>query len=91
MVLSAVLAALGTCLVGATPSARAASAAPGDPEQPLVPRIRSISPDYVPDKGPIVIQVRAVDNVGNVSKTKLLNVTPKTAESGPGEPLGSHG
>jgi hypothetical protein len=55
VVLSAVLAALGTCLVGATPSARAASAAPSDPEQPLVPRIRSISPDYVPDKGPIVI------------------------------------
>ncbi|HEX3930334.1 MAG TPA: DUF6049 family protein [Nocardioides sp.] len=27
----------------------------GAPSQPLVPKIRSISPDYVPDKGPIVI------------------------------------
>jgi hypothetical protein len=34
----------------------AASRAPRDPEQPLVPRIRSITPDYVPDHGPIVIR-----------------------------------
>jgi hypothetical protein len=33
-----------------------ASTAPQDPEQPLVPRIRSITPDYVPDHGPIVIR-----------------------------------
>ena len=34
-----------------------AAAAPAeDPAQPLVPRIRSITPDYVPDKGPIVIR-----------------------------------
>jgi hypothetical protein len=28
----------------------------GGTEQPLVPRIRSITPDYVPDSGPIVIR-----------------------------------
>jgi hypothetical protein len=34
----------------------AASAGPVDEQQPLVPRIHSMSPDYVPDKGPIVIK-----------------------------------
>ena len=33
----------------------AAAAAPRASDQPLVPRIRSISPDYVPEKGPIVV------------------------------------
>jgi hypothetical protein len=55
VVVSTVLAVLGAGLVGPTPSARGASA-PTDPEQPLVPRIRSISPDYVPDTGPIIIR-----------------------------------
>jgi hypothetical protein len=36
--------------------AHAAASSVSDPDQPLVPRIRSISPDYVPDKGPIIIR-----------------------------------
>jgi Family of unknown function (DUF6049) len=34
----------------------AAGAAPPDPAQPLVLRMRSITPDYVPERGPIVIR-----------------------------------
>src|SRR5215212_39745 len=34
----------------------AAIAASADTEQPLVPRIRSITPDYVPDSGPILVR-----------------------------------
>jgi hypothetical protein len=45
----------GAAGVGVLEPASAHAAAP-DPDQPLVPRIRSISPDYVPDKGPIVIR-----------------------------------
>jgi hypothetical protein len=33
-----------------------ASATSADPEQPLVPKIWSITPDYVPDKGPVLIR-----------------------------------
>jgi hypothetical protein len=33
-----------------------AAPAPRGSDQPLVPRIRSISPDYVPEKGPIVVR-----------------------------------
>jgi Family of unknown function (DUF6049) len=51
---SGALAAVGP--LHATASASAATARPFDPEQPLVPRIRSITPDYVPDKGPVVIR-----------------------------------
>jgi hypothetical protein len=47
------LAGVGVAVDAAT--AHASGALTVDPEQPLVPRIRSISPDYVPDKGPIVI------------------------------------
>ncbi len=46
----------GVTTLGQSASAAAAAARPVDPEQPLVPRIRSISPDYVPDQGPIVIK-----------------------------------
>jgi Family of unknown function (DUF6049) len=46
----------GVTTLGQSASASAAAARPVDPEQPLVPRIRSISPDYVPDQGPIVIR-----------------------------------
>ena len=42
--------------LGPGASADATTAHPAEPDQPLVPRIRSISPDYVPDKGPIVIK-----------------------------------
>jgi hypothetical protein len=61
VVAAAVLVAALTALAGAgvlvsSPPAGAASASPLDPSQPLVPRIKSISPDYVPDQGPIVIR-----------------------------------
>ena len=36
--------------------AYAASAGPPDPTQPLVLRMRSITPDYIPDHGPITIR-----------------------------------
>jgi Family of unknown function (DUF6049) len=52
-VLLAVLA--GVTAIGPGATASAASARPLDPQQPLVPRIHSMTPDYVPDKGPIVI------------------------------------
>jgi hypothetical protein len=40
----------------AASSAGSATARKADAEQPLVPRIRSITPDYVPAHGPIVIR-----------------------------------
>ena len=62
-VMAAVLAAalsglvgVGVGVIGLGASAHAATALPLDPQQPLVPRIRLITPDYVPDKGPIVIR-----------------------------------
>jgi Family of unknown function (DUF6049) len=56
-VLLAGLAASG--LVPAAPGsspAAAASAAPPDPAQPLLVRMSSITPDYIPAKGPVVIR-----------------------------------
>jgi len=38
------------------PATSYAAAAPRDPEQPLVLRMRSITPDFVPAKGPIVVR-----------------------------------
>lgn len=83
--LAAVLAVLGG-LVGAAPSAGAASAAPLDAEQPLVPRIRSITPDYVPDKGPIVIR-GTVTNASDQTWTAInvhgfMGSTPITTSAG---------
>jgi hypothetical protein len=55
-VAAAAVAALG--LVSAAPvtsPASAARAAPPDPTQPLTVRMSSITPDYIPDSGPIVI------------------------------------
>ncbi len=37
-------------------TAYAASATPPDPKQPLVLRMHSITPDYIPDSGPITIR-----------------------------------
>jgi hypothetical protein len=48
--------ALGAPLLAATASAKASTVSPADPSQPLVPRIRSITPDYIPDHGPVVIR-----------------------------------
>ncbi|MBO0844792.1 MAG: hypothetical protein J2P22_05185, partial [Nocardioides sp.] len=48
------LAALTTIGLGAVLSP--ATAAPRDPTQPLVPKIRSITPGYVPERGPIVVR-----------------------------------
>ena len=55
LVTTALMVLASLSAVGGT-SAHAATARPLDPEQPLVPRIRSITPDYVPAKGPIVIK-----------------------------------
>jgi hypothetical protein len=57
-------------LVGPVPAARAAGALPLDPQQPLVPRIHSITPDYVPDRGPIVIR-GTVTNASNQTWTAI--------------------
>jgi uncharacterized protein DUF6049 len=50
-----VVTGLGVLGPGVGP-ALAAAAAPRDPSQPLVLKMRSITPDYVPEKGPIVIR-----------------------------------
>ncbi len=50
---------VGPALAGphlAATAAAAAAAAPRDPAQPLVPRIHSITPDYIPDHGPIIVR-----------------------------------
>jgi hypothetical protein len=47
------LGTLGPLLAG---PAGAAAAAPRDPSQPLVLHMRSITPDYIPDHGPIVVR-----------------------------------
>jgi hypothetical protein len=62
--LSRALAALGVGVLVASAAAAgvasspayAASAGPPDPTQPLVLRMRSITPDYIPDHGPITIR-----------------------------------
>ena len=51
-----VLIALGAASGAPSSPAYAASARPPDPTQPLVLRMRSITPDYIPDHGPITIQ-----------------------------------
>ena len=50
-----VLIALGASAGVPSSPAHAASAGPPDPTQPLVLRMRSITPDYIPDHGPITI------------------------------------
>jgi hypothetical protein len=65
--LAVVAAGVVVLLGGAVPTGSAAAAngesatpavavAPAEPEQPLAPRIRSITPDYVPESGPILIR-----------------------------------
>jgi hypothetical protein len=56
--------------VGPAGATAAATARPADPEQPLVPRIRTITPDYVPDHGPIVI-TGTVTNVSDQTWTSI--------------------
>jgi hypothetical protein len=60
VVTAILLGALGPSVVGPVLSgphlSATASAAPRDPSQPLVPRIRSITPDYIPDHGPIIVR-----------------------------------
>ena len=55
-VLTAVIALTGIGVLGPVTPASAVVVRPLDPEQPLVPRIRSMSPDYIPDQGPVVIR-----------------------------------
>ena len=52
-VLTALSAAVG---LPATATSYAASATPPDPKQPLVLRMHSITPDYIPSSGPITIR-----------------------------------
>jgi hypothetical protein len=47
---------VGSTLAGPHLASRAEAAAPSDPSQPLSVHMRSITPDYVPDHGPIVIR-----------------------------------
>jgi hypothetical protein len=51
-----VLSPLLVVLAGPHVTAGARADAPRDQSQPLVPHIRSITPDYIPDHGPIVIR-----------------------------------
>jgi hypothetical protein len=53
---------------GSSTSARATARA--DDHQPLVPRIRSISPDYVPEHGPVVVR-GTVTNVSHRTWTAI--------------------
>lgn len=56
-VAAAAVAALGlVSAVAGSAAAAAASAGPPDPTQPLTLRMGSITPDYIPDQGPIVIR-----------------------------------
>src|SRR5262249_41681139 len=43
-------------LTSSAPGLPEAAAAPRDAEQPLTPKIRSITPDYVPERGPVVVR-----------------------------------
>ena len=43
-------------LTAAGPGTPRARAAPRDPAQPLVPKMRSIAPDYVPETGPVIVR-----------------------------------
>jgi hypothetical protein len=55
--LALALLTLATVALGVTgPGASYAEAAPRDPEQPLVLRMRSITPDFVPAKGPVIVR-----------------------------------
>jgi hypothetical protein len=56
MVVALAPAAAVTGPTSSTTSSTTSSAKSAAPAQPLVPRIRSITPDYVPEKGPIVIR-----------------------------------
>jgi hypothetical protein len=85
-VLTAALTGLvGVGVVGFEASAHAATTLPLDPEQPLVPRIRSITPNYVPDKGPIVIR-GTVTNASDQTWTAInvhgfMGSTPITTDA----------
>ncbi|WP_151083896.1 DUF6049 family protein [Nocardioides cynanchi] len=63
----------------------AAADAPRDPAQPLVPRIRSITPDYIPDHGPIVVR-GTLTNASNEEWTAInveafIGATPITTSA----------
>jgi hypothetical protein len=55
-VLTAMVALTGVGVLAPAAPASAAAVRPLDPDQPLVPRIRSITPDYIPNTGPVVIR-----------------------------------
>jgi Family of unknown function (DUF6049) len=51
-----VLTMAGLALILVVPGTPGAEAAPRDPAQPLVVKMRSITPDYVPEKGPVIVR-----------------------------------
>lgn len=84
-VVTAFVLAVTGVLAGLAPLGARADAAtvhPLDPQQPLVPRIRSITPDTVPDHGPIVVK-GTVTNVSDQTWTAInvhgfMGSTPMT-------------
>jgi hypothetical protein len=63
-VAAAVVAGLGAALGVPATSAYAAPAAPRDPTQPLVLHMRSITPGYLPDHGPIIVRGTITNDSG---------------------------
>ncbi len=68
------------------PAASAAVASPGDPTQPLVLRMGSITPGYIPDHGAIVIR-GTITNASNDEWTAInvhgfIGSTPITTTAG---------
>jgi hypothetical protein len=84
-VTAAVLGLLGLLAVagaGLTPSA---AAAPSDPNEPLVVHMRSITPDYIPDHGPIVIRGTVTNRTEEVwtaiNVHAFIGATPMTTSA----------
>jgi hypothetical protein len=78
-------AALGTEAAGGAASAAAPASPSAVQSQPLVPKIRSITPDYVPDKGPIIIR-GTVTNASDRTWTSInvhgfMGATPITTSA----------
>jgi hypothetical protein len=67
-------------------SAHAATVSPADRSQPLVPHIRSITPDYIPDHGPVVIRGTLTnassDEWTAINVEGFVGATPITTEAG---------
>jgi hypothetical protein len=86
LVAAAFFLALGPSPYGVPGAAAATAARPGDPTQPLVLRMGSITPGYVPERGPIVIR----GTITNASQDRwtainvhgFIGTTPITTTAG---------